>query len=84
MSQHCSPEEHHAGQPARPQSSAHRRAMMQLWVPQEGPQEPRSLGGRVRGTEEGCILSGEIQRAMARDWKGQWSQTLQGQKDWDQ
>lgn len=84
MSQHCSSEEHHAGQPARPQSSACRRATVQLWVPQEGPQEPRSLGGREGGTEEGCILPGEIQGATARDWKGQRPQTLQGQKEWDQ
>lgn len=84
MSQRCSSEEHHAGQPARPQSSACRRATMQLWVPQEGPQEPRSRGGREGGTEEGCILPGEIQGAAARDWKGQRPQTLQGRKERDQ
>lgn len=57
MSQRCSSEEHHAGQPARPQSSACRRATMQLWVPQEGPQEPRSLGGREGGRDGGGLHS---------------------------
>ena len=52
MSQCCSPEEHHAGQPARPQSSARRRAMMQLWVPQKAPRShghwEGGSGGRRR------------------------------------
>lgn len=52
MSQCGSPEEHHAGQPARPQSSARRRAMMQLWVPQKAPRShghwEGGSGGRRR------------------------------------
>lgn len=58
--QRCSSEEHTlASQPGHsPQPAAGNDAAL---VPQECPQEPRPRGGREGGTEEGCILPGEIQ-----------------------
>lgn len=77
MSQRCSSEEHHVGQPARPQSSACRWHDAALG-PTGRPPGATVTGGREwEWTEEGCILPGEIQGAAARDWKGQRPQTLQ-------
>lgn len=61
MSQRCSSEEHHATQPARPQSSACRRNDAALGPTGRPPGATATWGGREGGTEEGCILPGEIQ-----------------------
>lgn len=78
-SQCHSPEEHHAGQPARPQSSALRAGATGLWVPQEGPREPGRGGGGGKG--RGCILLEEVQGGAA--WGKPWPKTLLSQKEWD-